>query len=157
MSPRKSPHRASVMAAAPPPFRLDGPAGPADSDSDTDSDESIVEVLANLRKQMDDVFGAAGSVRSQMKQLFRRAKTEITDWTVEPLQPKPRIQKWLADRGVTETTIEALLTAVFAAAESVDLESRVLTFKRPDAAALFQGERQVTLFDLIARVPEWVE
>ena len=49
--------------------------------------------------------------------------------------------------------MEDFLDACYAAAKSMDLESRVLVFGKADAAALWNGQRRLTVFEIIALLP----
>jgi hypothetical protein len=132
-------------------------AAPTPSDSESD-DESVSDVLSALKTQMEQIDVMAKSLDTHVLELYRRAKTETVDWMNEPVKPRRHIQKWCALHGLgLRPTIAEFTDAVLAAAWSLDMESRVLTFKKEDAAVLWNGQRRITVFDMIARVPTLFE
>lgn len=154
-----------------PPHR---PAPPHDAASTTDSDsesstmsaldlnepsENLETILSGLREQLADLAGSTRSVRHQVKGLFARAKSETTEWWSEPLAPtSPELIKWLKKRGApTEPTLDEFIEQVMAAATSLDLESRLMTFAKKDAAILFEGQTQITVYELLAKLPTFFE
>jgi hypothetical protein len=50
-------------------------------------------------------------------------------------------------------TIDELSSAIFAAAQSLDYESRMLTFRKQDADMLWQGQQRLSIYEVIAKVP----
>ena len=124
---------------------------PDSSDSD---DESVTDVLNELKQQMQSIDVMAKSLETTVADLYKRAKTETVDWMEEPLKPRRHIQKWCALHGLPENpTISEFTDACLAAAWSTDLESRMLTFKKEDAAVLWNGQRRITVFDMIRLIP----
>lgn len=121
-----------------------------DADADT-----LTSVMEDLKQQMAALAGAAGQIRGQVKSLFKRAKYESISWMDQPLTPKtPAVAKWCSQRQLPATpTLQQFLEAVFAAADSLDLETRVLTFSKKDAVSLWAGQRRLTVFELIAQLP----
>jgi hypothetical protein len=140
-------------------FMFIQPAPPTTESSDSDSDgESVSEVLKGLTAQMGQIDTMAKAIDSHVLSLYQRAKVETVDWMKEPLKPRRHIQKWCALHGLSlRPTIEEFTDACFAAAWSLDLESRVLTFKKDDAATLWNGQRRLTVFDMIGRIPTLFE
>jgi hypothetical protein len=134
-------------------------AAPPPSDSESESDgESVSDVLSGLKAQMQQIDVMAKSLDTHVLDLYRRAKTETVDWMNEPVKPRRHIQKWCAVHGLgLRPTIAEFTDAVLEAAWSLDLESRILTFKKEDAAILWNGQRRLTVFDMIARVPTLFE
>jgi hypothetical protein len=107
---------------------------------------------------MEQIDTMAKSLDSHVLGLYQRAKAETVDWMNEPLKPRRHIEKWCALHGLgPRPTMDEFTDACFAAAWSKDLESRVLTFKKDDAAILWNGQRRLTVFDMIARVPTLFE
>jgi hypothetical protein len=103
---------------------------------------------------MKEIEKASQLIDTQVTKLYSRAKEESADWLSESLRPKPALKAWLKSRGLpTNPTMEEFLDACYSAAKSMDLESRVITFHRADAAALWGGERRLTVFDLVGRIP----
>jgi len=131
----------------------------ADSGSDTDTDiESVSDVLAELKEQMRQVDTASKALDSHVVGLYHRAKLETVDWMNEPLRPRHHIQKWCALHGLPSSpTVTELTDKCFSVAKSMDLESRVITFYKEDAAILWGGKRRITVFDMIARIPTLFE
>jgi hypothetical protein len=74
----------------------------------------------------------------------------------DPLVPRQGLKEWLERRGLKEDTLtlRAFLDAIFSAATSMDLETRVLTFAKKDANALWAGQTRLTIFDVIAALPQ---
>jgi hypothetical protein len=130
---------------------------PPPSDSESDG-ESVSDVLSELKLQMEKVDEITKSLDAHVSDLYRRAKSETVDWMNEPVKPRRHIQRWCELHGLgTRPTIAEFTDVVLAAAWSLDLESRVLTFKKEDAAILWNGQRRLTVFDMVARVPTLFE
>lgn len=124
---------------------------PDSSDSD---DESVTDVLNELKEQMQNIDMMAKSLDATVTDLYKRAKAETVDWMEEPLTPRRHIEKWCALHGLSnKPTISEFTDACLAAAWSTDLESRMLTFKKEDAAILWNGQRRITVFDMIRLIP----
>jgi hypothetical protein len=120
----------------------------------SDDDESLTAVMKEFKEQMDQIEKVSESISKQVTQLYVRAKEETTDWLNEPLSPRPPLKEWLKERGLTtRPTMEEFLDACYAAAKSMDLESRVLVFHKADAAALWNGQRRLTVFEIIGLLP----
>ena len=120
----------------------------------SDDDESLTAVMKEFKEQMDQIETVSESIGKQVSHLYTRAKEETTDWLNEPLSPKPPLKEWLRQRGLTtRPTMDDFLDACYAAAKSMDLESRVLVFGKTDAAALWNGQRRLTVFEIIALLP----
>ena len=117
-------------------------------------DESLTTVMKEFKEQMDQIEKVSESISKQVTQLYARAKEETTDWLNEPLSPRPLLKEWLKERGLTtRPTMEEFLDACYASAKSMDLESRVLVFGKADAAALWNGQRRLTVFEIIGLLP----
>ena len=120
----------------------------------SDDDESLTTVMKEFKEQMDQIETVSESIGKQVSHLYTRAKEETTDWLNEPLSPKPPLKEWLKERGLTiRPTMEEFLDACYASAKSMDLESRVLVFGKADAAALWNGQRRLTVFEIIGLLP----
>jgi len=132
---------------------------PLSSESDSESDgESVSGVLQGLTEQMEKIDMMAKSLDTHVLALYQRAKVETVDWMKEPMKPRRHIQKWCALHGLPlRPTIDEFTDACLAAAWTTDLESRVLTFKKEDAATLWNGQRRLTVFDMIGRIPTLFE
>jgi hypothetical protein len=127
-------------------------------ESDSDDSESLGDVMAEFKAQMEEIDRATKSISTQVTQLYARAKEETTDWLTEPLVPKPALKAWLKSRGMsTRISVEEFLDVCYSAAKTMDLESRVLTFSKADAAALWNGQRRLTVFDITALIPTLFE
>jgi len=131
---------------------------PQNPESDSDDSESLGDVMAEFKAQMEEIDRATKSISTQVTQLYARAKEETTDWLTEPLVPKPALKAWLKSRGLsTRISVEEFLDVCYSAAKTMDLESRVLTFSKADAAALWNGQRRLTVFDITALIPTLFE
>ncbi len=152
---RQSPRLAAMPAAPSPPS--------SDSSSDNESfslekhddGETLTDIMEDLKEQMGKLAEASTEIRGQVKSLFKRAKRELVEWMEEPMRPRTAaVRNWLAAHDLPpEPTLTAFLAACYTAATSLDLESRVITFNKKDAAALWVGEQRLTVFDLVARLP----
>jgi hypothetical protein len=126
--------------------------------SDSEDSESLGDVMSEFKAQMDEIDRTTKSIGTQITRLYARAKEETTDWLEEPLVPKPALKAWLKSRGLpSRISIEEFLDACYSAAKTMDLESRVLTFSKTDAAALWNGQRRLTVFDMISLIPTLFE
>ena len=127
-------------------------------ESDSDDGESVSDVMEELKVQMAQIDAMSKSLEAHVTDLYKRAKVETVDWMKEPLKPRRHIQKWCALHGLSERpTMDEFTDACFAAAWSTDLGSRVITFKKEDAAILWNGQRRMTVFDMIRLVPSLFE
>ena len=126
--------------------------------SDSEDSESLGDVMSEFKAQMDEIDRTTKSIGTQITRLYARAKEETTDWLEEPLVPKLALKAWLKSRGLpSRISIEEFLDACYSAAKTMDLESRVLTFSKTDAAALWNGQRRLTVFDMISLIPTLFE
>ena len=66
-----------------------------ESQSDSDDSESLTDLMTTFKEQMKEIEEASKTIRTQVKDLYMRAKEETTDWLNEPLIPKPALKKWL--------------------------------------------------------------
>lgn len=124
------------------------------SGGSAESVESVTSLMESFKESMKEVQAMTKSVTKQMNSLFQRAKAETVDWMQEPLCPTPSVLVWCRAHGLSDTpTIDEFLEAVFAAATTMDYETRVLTFKKDDALALWKGTYSLTVFDVIGRLP----
>ena len=121
---------------------------------DSDSDDSVTDVMSELSSQMRELEKASIDIETQVQNLYARTKAETTDWLAEPLLPRPVLKKWLTDRGLSERiSMDEFIDVCYDAAKSLDLESRVITFHKADANILWNGQRRMTVFDLISSIP----
>jgi hypothetical protein len=121
---------------------------------DSDSDESVGDVMKELRESMDALAVGSKAIDTQVRRLFARAKKETTDWLNEPLRAKPAVAAWLEERGLSSPiSIEQFIDACYTAAKTMDLETRILTFSREDAAILWEGRRRISVFELTSMLP----
>jgi hypothetical protein len=127
-------------------FRLD----------DVDDTHAQLDTLMDqLKEQMAVIHRTSTHVRTQMKGLMKRAKKESIQWMDEPLQPKTAaVRSWVRKHGLpARPTLQEFLDASFASAESLDLETRMLTFSKADANSLWGGAQRLSVFDLLTRLP----
>ena len=121
---------------------------------DSDSDDSMTDVMSELSSQMLKLEKASIDIEAQVKNLYARTKAETTDWLTEPLLPRPVLKKWLTERGLSDSiSMDEFIDICYDAAKSLDLESRVITFHKADANVLWNGQRRMTVFDLISAIP----
>ena len=128
---------------------------PIDTDSDSDSDsESVEGVMSGLVEQMKQLCEVSEKIDSTVLGLYARAKSESIVWMHEPLRPNPTVKAWCSKHHLPSTpTINELTDAIFAVAQSLDYETRMLTFRRVDADMLWQGQQRLSIYDVITRVP----
>jgi hypothetical protein len=120
-------------------------------DSDT---ESVGDVMSGLVAQMEQLVTASERIDDAVLNLYARAKAETVVWMQEPLRPNRAVKAWCAKHRLPETpTIDELFTAILAIAQSLDYESRMLTFRRQDADMLWQGQQRLSIYEVIAKVP----
>jgi len=128
------------------------------SSIESSDDMSITDVMDDVRTQMNEIERASQTITQQISQLYSRAKEETTDWLTEPLTAKPALSAWLHERGLPyRISIDDFLDACYKSAKFMDLESRVITFHKVDANALWNGQRRMTVFDLISMIPTLFE
>ena len=103
---------------------------------------------------MQVIHEAATAIDTQMLPLYDRAKSETTVWMLEPLRPTPGVRAWCKAHSISETpTLDEFTDACFKVAISLDYESRMATFRRADADALWQGQQRISIYDIIERIP----
>ena len=128
------------------------------SDSASDTDESVSDVLRDLTLQMKQIDETTKTLDTTVLALYQRVKLEAVDWMKEPLRPKRSIQAWCTAHGLSATpSMDEFADACLLAARSVDLNSRILTFAKEDAAILWNGMRRLTVFDMIRLIPTLFE
>ena len=130
-----------------------------DAQSDTSaSGESLGDVMAELKEQMNKIYVASRDIDRQVTDVYARAKDETLDWLVEPLIPKPHLREWLETNGYSNRiSMDDFLDICYNTAKNMDLESRILTFHTKDAVALWNGQRRLTVFDILACIPSLFE
>jgi len=131
------------------------------SESDTESvseGESLGSIMGDLKAQMAAIDSVSTQLESHVGELYRRARRDTVDWMNEPLRPKPHIAKWCGKHSLGATpTIAAFTDVCLEVAKSVDLDTRIITFHKEDAAILWHGKRRLTVFEMIAAVPTLFE
>lgn len=124
------------------------------SASVSDSEEGLDTVLSELKQQMNTIERVSSELTSNVTGLFQRTKRETTDWMREPFKPMPHIEKWCLENGLSPTpTLDEFITACFVAARSLDLETRIATFKKEDAEVLWKGKRRISVFEILSTIP----
>lgn len=125
-----------------------------DTDSSDSDEEGLETVLSELKMQMESIETISNQLTTHVVDLFQRAKRETVDWMREPLRPQDIIEAWCAEHGLSKTpTLEEFTEACFSAATSLDLETRIATFKKEDAEILWKGKRRISVFELISLIP----
>jgi hypothetical protein len=169
-----SPRLAGRPAPAAPPSPISSSSGDsATSDTDDmnsssssngsggDVRESLKEMMQSLKEKMNSIEAASKQIDGQVQTLCNKAKEEDTaastlmDWTKEHLEPlSDDVLDWIVLQGLSATpTLDEFMKAVFAAAESLDLATRTVTMSAEDAAILWGGQRQITVFEIIGLLP----
>ena len=173
-SPARPPPPPSPVDSLPESFCLDGDDYSVSGDSATSdaAEPPVNEVVEDLKKQMLALNEAASSMGRQVRTLYERAEqAEAVSAAVaaavaaaptlkSSLKPKTKkVAAWLEAHGVSaaEPTLDAFFDACLAAATTADFETRVLTFSKEDAVALFEGEQRLSVYDLLSRLPELFE
>jgi hypothetical protein len=125
------------------------------TESESESDEeSIFAVMNEFKQSMESIVQGAKVVDARVRRIFQRAKKESTDWLNEPLAAKPAVKTWLEQRGLSSPiSIEQFIDACYSAAKTMDLETRILTFSKEDAAILWEGKRRITVFEMTSMIP----
>jgi hypothetical protein len=126
------------------------------SDDEPDSEgETLYSVMDDLKKQVATLHAASGGVAGQMASLYERAKLEEVQWYDEPLEIRAApVRTWAAKKKLpANPTLRDFLDTCFDSAISLDLETRVLHFTKEDAAALWGGQRRITIFEVIGLLP----
>jgi hypothetical protein len=124
-----------------------------DDSSDSDQ-EGLEKVLSDLKGQMASIEVASHELTQHISDLFQRAKLETVDWMNEPLKPRAFVEAWCLQHNVSATpTVNEFIDACFTAASFLDLETRVITFKKEDAEILWKGKRRISIFELISCIP----
>ena len=131
-----------------------GAAAAARQESDQENDDEIDDILSSMKEQIHTIHTASEKIETQMLGLYARAAAETVDWMHEPLKPTPPVKAWCVAQHLSETpTVDEFTDACFKVAQSMDYESRMLTFRRADAEVLWQGQQRLTIYELIAQIP----
>ena len=126
-------------------------ASSVESEEDT---EKLDAILAELKQQLHTVYTATKVAQVQVASLFQRAKEETTEWMMEPMRARATLRPWLEARELSVTpTLDQFIDACMDAAVSMDLDTRILTFKPEDAAVLWKGQRRITVYQMMAAIP----
>ena len=116
--------------------------------------EGLEKVLSDLNAQMAMIDETSKNLTTHVIQLFQRAKRETVDWMQEPPKPRAAVAAWCAQHGLSTTpTLDEFVDACLGAASFLDLETRIATFKKEDAEALWKGKRRISVFEIISFVP----
>jgi len=127
-------------------------------ESSSDESDSIFSTMAEFKEQMKKMDEITQEVATQVKRVCMRAKDETKDWLNEHLTPKPRLAVWLEEnRFSSRPTAEEFLDICFDKAKSLDLDSRTIVFRKSDAIALWDGQQQMSVFDIVSKFPSLFE
>jgi len=127
-------------------------------ESSSDESDSVLSAMAEFKEQMKKVDEITQEVSTQVKRVCIRAKEETKDWLNEPLTPKPKLAAWLEENGLPlRPTAEEFLDICFDRAKSLDLDSRTIVFRKSDAIALWDAQQQMTVFDIVSKLPSLFE
>jgi len=118
-------------------------------ESSSDESDSIFSTMAEFKEQMKKMDEITQEVATQVKRVCMRAKDETKDWLNEHLTPKPRFS--------SRPTAEEFLDICFDKAKSLDLDSRTIVFRKSDAIALWDGQQQMSVFDIVSKFPSLFE
>jgi hypothetical protein len=123
--------------------------------SSTTDGSDLYSMMDDLKLHMHTLHAASKDVAGQMTSLYQRAKDEDIQWYDEPLQFQHAASKeWAAKKKLPAApTLREFFDACFDSAISLDLETRILHFTKEDAAALWGGQRRLTIFDIIGLLP----
>jgi hypothetical protein len=151
-----SPRLGASKAPPAPPSPLSSDESDADSlDALEAEHESLTTMMESLKQQMSSIETASKQINSQVNGICKKAKTEeesAFDWTHEPLTPlTPSIEEWLEEHDAPlKPTLKEFMSCVFDSAKSMDLATRIITFKKEDADILWGGQRRLTVFEILA-------
>ncbi len=136
-----------------------GEVSDTDASSSAEPQESILNIMNDLKSQMASIEVASKELDGQVKQICRRAKEEQFDWAEEPLRPANKeVRSWLREHGLSDApTLKEFMEAVFDSAKSLDLATRVITVRREDAAVLWSGQRRLTVFEILSNLSNLFE
>lgn len=122
-----------------------------EDDAEHESPSEVLEILKVQACQLDTI---TRRIDKGLLDLFYRVKCETTDWMTEPLRPESKILAWCRKNNLPDTpSVDIFIDACFANATSIDLETRMLTFAKEDAVALWNGQQRVSIFEIIASMP----
>lgn len=123
--------------------------------------ESLTTMMEDLKKQMASIEIASTQINSQVETICKKAKEDddVFDWEEEPLKPaKPAVEEWLSAHELPlKPTLRQFMGAVFDAAKSLDLATRIITLKKEDADVISAGQRRITVFELLGFLSELFE
>ena len=132
-------------------------AGQQEEEEDQDSSD-ITELIGTLTEQLTEMQRDSSVLRKQVKNLYVRAKEELTDLTQIPLNLIPSVKVWCLAHGLSETpTLFEFLDACFKVALSMNAETRTLQFAPEDAACLWNSRETFTIYELFARIPNLID
>ena len=135
------------------------PISPESTDSGEEEEENedsseITELLGTLTEQLTEMQRDSNVLRKQVKNLYVRAKEELTDLMQVPLNLIPSVKVWCLAHGLSESpTLYEFLDACFKVALSMNAETRTLQFAPEDAVCLWNSRESFTIYELFARIP----
>jgi hypothetical protein len=119
-----------------------------------EEDDDLDEILSEMKEQIHTIHAASEKIETQVMGLYTRAASETIEWMHEPLRPTPPVKAWCVAHSLPDTpTIDEFTDACFRVAQSLDYETRMLTFRRVDAEVLWQGQQRLTIYEVIAKIP----
>ena len=127
-----------------------------DASSATSTESSDLEELAEdmdtFKEQIHAMYVATERIGQQLLGVTARAveEEEAAAAAARPPVPVPAVKAWLATKDApTMLTIKEYMEYFLDVAESLDLETRMVTFREEDAAILTGGRCSLEVYELL--------
>lgn len=132
---------------------------------ESDHLEQFAEDMDTFKEQIHALYVVTEAVGQQLLHTCERAVREEEEYASEastiaalegPQCPTPAVKIWLLARGCANSPrYQEFLSICLDAAESLDLATRMVRFSVADAAILTEGRCELSVFELISRLPMW--